>query len=235
MVSTQERRHTLIGFARILILKDSMLDNFIQQFQQQLSEQQQQHQQPDQEKRKFLTIAVRIYVLWHRPIQFNPIIHHLIFKWPSNENIFLGDPKNSKALNIKDGVTVACNGNTCDLRCPAGLKPSFNRQLKCVVTKRRKELFEIARSLSVNILIAFSINQRGFYSTFQRLGNQRKSKRVFIVFLMVVTKIHQILLPHRDPLLVVVLEVVPIMLLLGLILHQKVRLGPNIPIPVKIR
>lgn len=49
-----------------------------------------------------------------------------------------GDPKNSKALNIKDGVTVACTGNTCDLRCPAGLKPSFNRQLKCVVTKRRK-------------------------------------------------------------------------------------------------
>ena len=147
MVSTQERRHTLIGFARILILKDSMLDNFIQQFQQQLSEQQQQHQQPVQEKRKFLTIAVRIYVLWHQPIQFNPIIHHIIFKWSSNEIISLGDPKNSKALNIKDGVTVACTGNTCDLRCPAGLKPSFNRQLKCVVTKRRKELFEKARSL----------------------------------------------------------------------------------------
>jgi hypothetical protein len=41
-------------------------------------------------------------------------------------------------LNIKEGVTVACDGNNCDLRCPAGLKPSFNRQLKCVVTKRRK-------------------------------------------------------------------------------------------------
>ena len=59
MVSTQEPRHTLIGFARILIQKDLMLDNFIQQFQQQLSEQQQQHQQHDLEKRKYLTIAVR--------------------------------------------------------------------------------------------------------------------------------------------------------------------------------
>ena len=59
MVFTQEHRHTLIGFARILIQKDSMLDNFIQPFQQQLLEQQQQLQQLDLEKRKFLTIAVR--------------------------------------------------------------------------------------------------------------------------------------------------------------------------------
>ena len=73
MVFTQEPRHTLIGFARISIQKDSMLDNFIQPFQQQLLEQQQQLQQPDLEKRKFLTIAVRTTPL-------TSIYHELTFE-----------------------------------------------------------------------------------------------------------------------------------------------------------
>ena len=59
MVFTQEPRHTLIGFVRISIQKDSMLANFIQQFPQQLLEQPQQLQQLDLAKRKSLMIAVR--------------------------------------------------------------------------------------------------------------------------------------------------------------------------------
>ena len=122
-------------------------------------------------------------------------------------------------MNIKDGVTVACTGNTCDLRCPAGLKPSFNRQLKCVVTKRRKEPFKNIFDYNFRLdSVAFRSNH---FRTFNRHGNQKRLRKVFIVFLMVVTKIHLIQLHHQ---LVVVSEVEQTTLLLGLILHLKVLL-----------
>ena len=57
--------------------------------------------------------------------------------------------------------------------------------------------------------------------TFERLGNQKRSRKVFIVFLMEVTKTHQIQSHHL--LLVVVLEVALTTLPPGLILHLKVK------------
>lgn len=49
-----------------------------------------------------------------------------------------GDPKKNKALKINKAVSVGCVGNECQLRCPEGLKPSFNKSLKCVVTRKKK-------------------------------------------------------------------------------------------------
>jgi len=49
-----------------------------------------------------------------------------------------GDPKKNKALKLNKAVTVGCIGNECALRCPEGLKPSYPKSLKCVVTRKKK-------------------------------------------------------------------------------------------------
>ena len=49
-----------------------------------------------------------------------------------------GNPKLNKAFKVNKNVVPACRGESCDFRCPSGMKPTWTRPVKCVQRGKKK-------------------------------------------------------------------------------------------------